>query len=56
MQTIIMSIDKIVLISSFCSSNFQFSYSLIDIETYVTGFYRLTLQLTECKHVLFDAP
>ena len=36
--------------SSFCSSNFQFSYSQIDKVTYVTSCYRLTTLLT-----VFDA-
>ena len=40
----------------FCSSNIQISYSRIDIVTYVTSCYRLTPRLTECKHLLFDAP
>ena len=42
--------------SSFCSSNIQISYSLIDIVTYVTSCFCLTPQQTECKHFLFDAP
>ena len=41
--------------SSFCSSNVQFSYSQIDKVTYVTSGYRLTPMLTVCKHLLFDA-
>ena len=38
--------------SSFCSSNFQFPHSQIDIVTYVTSCYRQTPQLTECKYLL----
>ena len=37
-----MSIYKIILMSSFGSSNIQISYSQIDIVTYVTSCYRLT--------------
>ena len=51
-----MFIDKLVLKSFFCSSNFQFSYSQIDKVTYVTICYKLTPMLTVCKHLLFDAP
>ena len=32
------------------------SYSQIDIVTYVRSCWRLTAQLTECKHFLFNAP
>ena len=56
MQTIRMFIDKLVLMSAFCTSNFQFSFSQIDKITYVTSLYRLTPMLTVCKHLLFDAP
>ena len=56
LQTIRMFIDKLVLMSFFCSSNFQFSDSQIDKVTYVTSCYRLTPMLTVCKHLLFDAP
>ena len=42
--------------SSFCSSNFQFSYSQIDKVTYVKSRYWLTPMLTVCEHLLFDAP
>ena len=37
------------------SPNFQFTFSLFDKVTYVTGSYRLTLQRTECKHFLKDS-
>ena len=35
--------------SSFCSSNFQFSYSTIDLVTCVTSGYRLMPRLKECN-------
>ena len=41
--------------SSVCSPNFQFTFSLFDKVTYVTGSYRLTPRSTECKHVLKDS-
>ena len=37
LQTIRMFIDYLVLMSSFCTPNFQFSYSQIDKITYVTS-------------------
>ena len=55
-KTIRMSIYKIILMSSFGSSNIQISYSQIDIVTYVTSCYRLIPRLTECKHFLLNAP
>ena len=51
-----MFIDYLVLMSAFCSSNFQFSFSQIDKITYVTSWYRLTPMPTVYKHLLFDAP
>ena len=51
-----MLIDKLVLMSSICSSNFQFYYSQIDKVTHVTSCYRLTPMLKVCKHLIFDAP
>ena len=41
--------------SLFCSPNFQFTFSLFDKVTYVTGSNRLTPQRTECKHFLKDS-
>ena len=42
MQAIRLSIDKLVLMPSLCSSYIQFSYYQVDIVTYVTRCYRLT--------------
>ena len=50
-----MFIDKLILKSFFCISNFQISYSQSDKVTYVTSCYRLTPILTVWKHLLFDA-
>ena len=55
-KTIRMSIYKIILLSSFGSSNIQISYSQVDIVTYITSCYRLTPRLTECKQFLLNAP
>ena len=41
--------------SLICSPNFQFTFSLFDKVTYVTGSYRLTPQRTECIHFLKDS-
>ena len=41
--------------SSIFSPNFQFTFSLFDKVTYVTGSYRLTPRSTECKHLLKDS-
>ena len=37
------------------SPNFQITFSLFDIVTHVTGCFRLTPQLIEYKHPLFNA-
>ena len=56
-----LKIPKQYKISSSCefchnfSSNFQTTFPLFDIETHVTYYFRLTPQLRECKHPLFDA-
>ena len=44
-----------ILMSLICSPNFQFTFSLFDKVTYVTGSYRLTPQRTVCKHFLKDS-
>ena len=43
------------LMSSFCSSNFHFTFFKFVIVTYVPGCYSRTPQHTECKQLLFDA-
>ena len=44
-----------ILMALICNPNFQFTFSEFDKVTYVTGFYRLTPQRTECKHFLKDS-
>ena len=50
-----MMLVTIVILNSFCISNFYFCFSKFDMVTYITGCQRLTLRRTECKDLFKDA-